>query len=430
MSAAIRIEQLSKVYKVDHEAPRGGRNYKTFREDLVSMLTSPLRAARRLASSRESGRNPRKEDFWALRDVSFDVAQGEVVGIIGRNGAGKSTLLKILSRIMPPSVGRIEINGRVGSLLEVGTGFHQELTGRENVFMNGSILGMSRNEIRRKFDAIVEFSGVERFLDTPVKRYSSGMQVRLAFAVAAHLDPEILLVDEVLAVGDFEFQKRCLGKMSEVAGSGRTILFVSHNLAAVEGLCTRGVVINKGCVSFIGTQKEALDHYLHLSASSAPFNRFEAVISSNERPKAARIVSAEVLGDGEFNGHGYPLGANLEFRINIKASERIERPVVIVGINSPVGDRIVTLHSELCAGEVFPERIDGECSVTCKTGVLPLIAGDYPVRIGLRDLRGEVDVIDHAMTLTILPSDFFGNGGRIPWGQIFTPQTWALSTAS
>jgi lipopolysaccharide transport system ATP-binding protein len=204
-----------------------------------------------------------REEFWALKDVSFEVRKGEAVGIIGRNGAGKSTLLKILSRITYPSTGRFEINGRVSSLLEVGTGFHPELTGRENIYLNGTILGMRRAEIRKKFDAIVDFSGVEKFLDTPVKHYSSGMKVRLAFSVAAHLEPEILIIDEVLAVGDAEFQKKCLGKMDEVSkGQGRTVLFVSHNMRAVESLCSTGMLLNHGSIELAGPIKEVIKAYI------------------------------------------------------------------------------------------------------------------------------------------------------------------------
>jgi len=251
-TAAIRIQNLSKQYQMGARE----KTYDTFREAVTSIFTSPLQRLQRL-----SGRAGDNEIFWALKDVSFDVQPGEVVGIIGRNGAGKSTLLKILSQITEPTSGRIEINGRVASLLEVGTGFHPELTGRENIFLNGAILGMSRAEIKRKFDEIVDFAGVEKFLDTPVKRYSSGMTVRLAFAVAAHLDPEILIIDEVLAVGDAEFQKKCLGKMHDVALGGRTVLFVSHNLSAVRTLCSVAVVLNEGQVIFKGDVDRGLSHY-------------------------------------------------------------------------------------------------------------------------------------------------------------------------
>ncbi len=233
----IRARGLGKRYVIGHQAER--ESYLSLREVVSRNARTLARSAIDLVRGRPNIAGDEVEDFWALRDIDFAIRRGEVVGVIGRNGAGKSTLLKILSRITEPTEGRVEIRGRVASLLEVGTGFHPELTGRENIYLNGAILGMTHAEIRRKFDEIVAFAEVERFLDTPVKRYSSGMYVRLAFAVAAHLEPEILIVDEVLAVGDAEFQKKCLGKMGEVAGHGRTVLFVSHNMAAVQTLCPR-----------------------------------------------------------------------------------------------------------------------------------------------------------------------------------------------
>src|SRR5437870_3060306 len=237
MPPAIRVENLGKCYRLNHQATR--TSYRTLRESLTDWAAAPLRRWR-------SGSADRAETLWALKDVSFEVQPGEVVGVIGRNGAGKSTLLKILSRITKPTTGEVRLRGRVGSLLEVGTGFHPELTGRENIYLNGSILGMSRKEIDRRFDEIVAFAEVERFLDTPVKRYSSGMHVRLAFAVAAHLEPEILVVDEVLAVGDADFQKKCIGKMSEISRRGHTVLFVSHSMYAVSKLTTRALLVERG----------------------------------------------------------------------------------------------------------------------------------------------------------------------------------------
>src|ERR1035437_9045908 len=245
-SPIISVEHLSKKYRITHQGQR--QQYETLRDVLAAKSKNMLARLKPGKTGDSNGLSTRstKEDFWALKDVSFEVQPGEVLGIIGRNGAGKSTLLKILSRITDPTEGRVTIRGRVASLLEVGTGFHQELTGRENVFLNGAILGMSHAEIKRKFDEIVDFAGVEKFLDTPVKRYSSGMYVRLAFAVAAHLEPEILIVDEVLAVGDTEFQKKCLGKMRDVATGGRTVLFVSHNMAAVSKLCSLCLLLHGG----------------------------------------------------------------------------------------------------------------------------------------------------------------------------------------
>jgi homopolymeric O-antigen transport system ATP-binding protein len=256
----IKIENLSKRYLVGHEAT-GRERSATLRDTIVREGRSFARKAIDFFHGRQIVQGNEIEEFWALRSVSFDVQRGEIVGIIGRNGAGKSTLLKILSRITEPTEGRITLHGRVASLLEVGTGFHQELSGRENIFLNGAILGMTQREIRFKFDEIVAFAEVDRFIDTPVKRYSSGMYVRLAFAVAAHLEPEILIIDEVLAVGDAEFQKKCLGKMSEVARGGRTVLFVSHNHAAVRNLCSHALVLRNGLASPKQDVQSALDEY-------------------------------------------------------------------------------------------------------------------------------------------------------------------------
>ena len=254
----IRVEGLSKKYLLGQRAGAAGG----LRHAIEDGIAAPFRWAKRIASGAKAPRaRPEDKEFWALRDVTFDVRRGQVVGIIGRNGAGKSTLLKVLSRITDPTAGKIGLKGRVASLLEVGTGFHQELSGRENVFLNGAVLGMRQAEVRQKFDEIVAFAGVEKFLDTPVKRYSSGMYVRLAFAVAAHLEPEILIVDEVLAVGDSEFQKKCLGKMEEISTGGRTVLFVSHNLAAVGLLCSRGIYLKGGRVESGGEIAGVLARY-------------------------------------------------------------------------------------------------------------------------------------------------------------------------
>jgi lipopolysaccharide transport system ATP-binding protein len=260
----IQIKGIGKRYDITHQ--RGG--YVALRDVIANVLKRPFSFL--TSKVKEVTGLTKREEFWALRDVSFDVAQGEVIGIIGKNGAGKSTLLKILTGITPPSEGEIIMHGRVASLLEVGTGFHPELTGRENIFLNGAILGMTRKEIARKFDEIVAFAGVEKFLDTPVKHYSSGMYVRLAFSVAAHMEPDILIIDEVLAVGDAEFQKKCLGKMEEVTRTqGRTILFVSHNMAAIRSLCKRTILLENGSLKKIGTTQEIIDEYLLSGSHSA-----------------------------------------------------------------------------------------------------------------------------------------------------------------
>jgi lipopolysaccharide transport system ATP-binding protein len=278
----IKATGLGKCYTVGHRGEAVG----TLRDAIVRTVGGLARSTGDMLRGRPLIAGDEFEQFWALRDVEFEVRRGEVLGIIGRNGAGKSTLLKLLSRITEPSAGRIEIRGRVASLLEVGTGFHPELTGRENIYLNGAILGMTRAEIRRKFDEIVAFAGVEKFLDTPVKRFSSGMYVRLAFAVAAHLEPEILVIDEVLAVGDAEFQQKCLGKMQDVAGEGRTVLFVSHNLAAVRQLCGRGMVLDAGSTRVVGTCEEAIRAYTEQSKKlpgrfdREPISDYGIIISS------------------------------------------------------------------------------------------------------------------------------------------------------
>jgi lipopolysaccharide transport system ATP-binding protein len=279
----ITVENLSKRYVIGRQRPKG--------DGLRHVLEGLARAPLRWLGGGSSDTKLAKEEFWALRDVSFEIARGDVVGVVGRNGAGKSTLLKILSRITEPTAGRITIEGRVASLLEVGTGFHPELSGRENIFLNGAILGMSRLEIKAKFDEIVAFSEVEQFLDTPVKRYSSGMYVRLAFAVAAHLEPEILVVDEVLAVGDAQFQKKCLGKMSEVAKGGRTVLFVSHNMAAVMNLCTSCVLMEKGRLKMVGTSEKVVAAFLNEERQDFRFARTN-VLDGDRR---VTIENVEVL---------------------------------------------------------------------------------------------------------------------------------------
>ena len=274
-ASMISVENLSKRYLVGHRGQRGGEaSYTALRDVIGQELRNFGRKAGDMMRGRQVVQGDTIEEFWALKDVSFEVREGEVLGIIGRNGAGKSTLLKILARVTRPTEGHAELHGRIGSLLEVGTGFHPELTGRENVFMSGAVLGMRAAEIRRKFDEIVAFSEVERFLDTPLKHYSSGMQMRLAFAVAAHLEPEILLVDEVLAVGDASFQKKCLGKMRDVSHEGRTILFVSHNVAAVRALCGRAILMKDGTIGFSGAVRDAVDRYL-LGAAMAGTNARE-----------------------------------------------------------------------------------------------------------------------------------------------------------
>ena len=332
--AAISVEQLSKEYVLG--ARESNQN---FREALLAFAAAPFRRLRGTQPVRAAG-----ERFWALRDVSFDVQPGEVVGIIGRNGAGKSTLLKVLSRIVEPTSGRAVVRGRIASLLEVGTGFHPELSGRENIFLNGAILGMKGAEIKRRFDEIVEFAEIERFLDTPVKRYSSGMYVRLAFSVAAHLEPEILVVDEVLAVGDAVFQKKCLGKMQDVTRGGRTVLFVSHNLAAIASLCPRVVHLDEGRVVFDGPADVGVPRYV---ASTMPSTELTWPLESVRRERsdlqqALALVSVEGLPtEGTFR-YREPL----RFRVTWRANSRMDDVIVVLNLDDMNGTRLATFEAE------------------------------------------------------------------------------------
>jgi lipopolysaccharide transport system ATP-binding protein len=353
---AISVRGLSKRYTIMHRGARPS----LLAESIMQKLRHPFRRDDR-------------ETFWALRDVAFDVHKGDVVGIIGRNGAGKSTLLKILSQITEPTAGRIDLYGRVGSLLEVGTGFHPELTGRENVYLNGAILGMRRKEIQRQFDAIVAFSGVEKFIDTPAKRYSSGMAIRLAFAVAAHLNPEILIVDEVLAVGDAEFQKKCLGKMKEVSrGEGRTVLFVSHNMAAVRQLCTHAVYLKEGQVVKQGPAEAVLDLY------SAARQKAEVVHTANKYGLAFIDLSMIDLETGAATDR--PL-FNRDYAL--VAHVRAERPLTHAALNLRIFDESGVKVSSLCSVEegIAPFTMDGDVRLEFRLPRLGLYGGQYNITL-------------------------------------------------
>jgi lipopolysaccharide transport system ATP-binding protein len=342
MRPAIRVERLGKRYRIGAARERS--------DTLYDLLARALRAPVDLLGGRRAPR-PRSEEFWALRAVDFEVRPGEVLGVVGRNGAGKSTLLKLLARITPPSEGRVEIVGRVASLLEVGTGFHPELTGRENVFLNGAILGMGRQEIARKFDEIVAFAEVERFLDTPVKRYSSGMYVRLAFAVAAHLEPDVLLVDEVLAVGDAEFQRKCLAKMSDVGRLGRTILFVSHNLTAVRRLCERTLLVDRGRIVVLGPTARAIDTYLASGAGEeASWPQERAPASARARLDSIRVRGGEGSAGGVSTDH--PVSVEVDFAL---LEPGLDTLAVVVHLHDARG---VDVLSSVSAGRASLEPLD------------------------------------------------------------------------
>ena len=366
----IRVENLGKRYRIG----LAEKQPDNLREALIRLAGSPFRYLR--TRLRES--SP-EETIWALKNVSFEVKRGEVVGIIGRNGAGKSTLLKILSRITDPTEGRAVLQGRVGSLLEVGAGFHPELTGRENIYLNGTILGMKRAEIEGKFDEIVDFSGVEKFIDTPVKRYSSGMYVRLAFAVAAHLEPEILLVDEVLAVGDAAFQKKCLGKMGDVAREGRTVLFVSHNMGAIQGLCRRTMWIEQGAIRADGDPQKTVSSYLD---SVTAHNDLRQILTPLSDLEIERVI---LRNDAGKEVNSFRAGEALVVEIHYLAKKTIEYPYFWIGIVSQNGHLFGA--SMLLDGH-RPRTIEGKGFIKCRFRYLPLLPQMYTVRIGVRDKGG------------------------------------------
>jgi lipopolysaccharide transport system ATP-binding protein len=399
MTIAIQAEGLGKKYLINHQRNQGND---TLRDGLINFL--------RRVSHRSGPQDC--EEFWALKDVSFHIEQGSRVGIIGRNGAGKSTLLKILSRITEPSMGRVAIRGRVASLLEVGTGFHPELTGRENVFLNGAILGMRREEIRRKFDEIVAFAEVERFLDTPVKRYSSGMYVRLAFAVAAHLDPEILIVDEVLAVGDAGFQKKCLEKMTKAGEDGTTVLFVSHNIPAIQNLCGNAILLGDGRLLMQDEVKPVLHRYLEQSQQLAVNSLAERTDRSGTG--VIRFESLACLNDRGANTGACHSGQDvtLRFRIAARSNDDIRDVVFAIGIDNEAGERIAYLSNVMVGDAVSftPGSLPG---FDVKIGKLPLIPGIYFFTLNCSVGGRIADLIHNAGSITVEPGDFFGTG-RLP----------------
>ncbi len=423
MQPIIEIRNLGKEYQL-------GTAFRTenFREFLLRKARQPWNGLRGRENPHASG----KERFWALRHLEFDVPEGECIGVIGRNGAGKSTLLKIISRITDPSEGHVKLRGRFASLLEVGTGFHSELTGRENIFLNGAILGMRRSEILAKFDGIVAFSEVGKFLDTPVKRYSSGMYVRLAFAVAAHLNPEILVVDEVLAVGDIAFQKKCLGKMNEVRQSGRTVLFVSHNMATVENLCQHAVVLEQGQLSFLGTAKEAVQHYLKRQATSAGENKSH-IVNLKDSPRRGH-GSSPLLDKAEFYGPGgeplscLQIGDALKIRIHLHLDNPVESFDVGIGFFSLYGQRVFTAHSRFEPDR--PRKAEpGPKVLVCDIPSFTLVPGDYIVGIWA-DINGVMtDLVEEAARITVVESDYYGTG-KAPWNDVMVmKQRWHTETA-
>ena len=417
MSPAIQVENLSKAYRIGL-AEETARSWK---EQAAQWLRSPRRQMRRLSEDWSDS----ADTFWALKDVSFTIEPGEVVGIIGRNGAGKSTLLKILSRIVEPTGGRAVMRGRVSSLLEVGTGFHPELTGRENIYLNGAILGMSRAEISAKFDDIVEFSEIGRFLDTPVKRYSSGMYVRLAFAVAAHLDPQIMIVDEVLAVGDAAFQAKCLGKMDDVVKQGRTILFVSHQMNAVAGLCGSVMIVRNGHVSQRMPTEEGIAEYLGAGGQQEGLALVDRP-RTQDHSRSPIFHSLTIRGPDGKPTTILPTGAAVSFEIGMKDFDEPGVFTCGVALRNRRGQRVAFFHSEYHSNLTMKGATNR--TMRCDVPSLPLGTGTYAVELVISDGYKILERVERAADLQVIFSDLLGTG-KIPndlQSSVVLPASWRL----
>ena len=423
----IRAQGLGKKYVISHQGQR--ERYTALRDVIAQRVMSAHRSAANLLRNRQLSRN-RTEEFWALKDLNFEIRQGEVVGIIGRNGAGKSTLLKILSRITEPSEGRVEIEGRVASLLEVGTGFHPELTGRENIYLNGTILGMTRFEIKCKFDEIVAFAEVEQFLDTPVKRYSSGMYVRLAFSVAAHMEPDILVVDEVLAVGDAEFQSKCIGKMKGVAQTGdRTILFVSHNMAASKQLCRRGIWLDHGVIRMVGSIDEVIEAY---------------TTTVHETSQSGALSEAKVTGDGQVELLSYrvanpdsEIGAppatrdDILIRVDLRVREHIRHPACGISIYNQFGTLLTSINTvEL--GTPLSALPAGHVSVDVRIRNNVFLPGMYTASFWVMNPQGHIYAMtENSIVFEIAQSPLYGTCEvNHLWGCVYSDIDFAFDSST
>jgi lipopolysaccharide transport system ATP-binding protein len=409
----IKVENLSKQYRI------GARqaSFPTLRDSIANAFRAPLAKFRRNGESANT--------IWALKDINFEVAPGEVVGVIGRNGAGKSTLLKILSRITEPTSGRADIYGRVGSLLEVGTGFHHELSGRENIYLNGAILGMKRNEIGRRFDEIVSFAEIENFIDTPVKHYSSGMYMRLAFAVAAHLEPEVLLVDEVLAVGDVGFQKKCLGKMRDVGRQGRTVLLVSHNMGAVLNLCERVILITNGQVQYEGQTYEGVNSYHQLGYAMCE-GEVDLSFHPARRPEALPLLKTIRLLDSSGAPKGrFMAGEKMMIEFTFDPVIHLANPQFGVGVEDSQGSRIFAVATYLANSQLPPLR--GPCKVTCHIEELILAPGRYILSLSAGEPDNTLlDALECAVAFEVDHGNYFGNGSNVTagLGKILVRSRW------
>lgn len=419
-SSIISARNLGKKYRIGSQQV----GYKRLTESIMDMIATPIRNIRQLGKP-----VPEDEVFWALRDINFDIYKGDVVGVIGENGSGKSTLLKLISQITTMTEGEIAITGRVGSLLEVGTGFHPELTGRENIYLNGTILGMSRHEINRKFDEIIDFAEIEQFLDTPVKRYSSGMYIRLAFAIAAHLETEILIVDEVLAVGDARFQKKSLGKMGNLANEGRTVIFVTHNMQMIKSLCTRSILLNKGRLVYDGDVETGIQKYL----TTEDYLKKDGLIADEVQRignREALLRQVQILTEDDTPIKILSLNRQINILLTYEVQAHIKEAIVEIGITTSDGSRILTFFSHSGG---LPELRLTQGSVKFKIKwISNLLPGDYFMDVAIHDMSRNgltLDWVERAIALrveNIAEDDGHGYPARSVRGFILPPSSWTI----
>jgi lipopolysaccharide transport system ATP-binding protein len=407
MSIVLKAENISKQYRL------GSVGSGTLKDDIARWWYKSLGKEDPLLKIGETNDRTQKgnSDYvWAIKDINFEVQQGEVLGIIGRNGAGKSTLLKILSKVTAPTTGQVKVNGRIASLLEVGTGFHPELTGRENIYLNGAILGMRKHEITKQLDEIIEFAGVERYINTPVKRYSSGMYVRLAFAVAAHLQPEILIIDEVLAVGDSEFQKKCLGKMKDISMQGRTILFVSHNIAAIQNLCQKGIFLENGSISSYGNINDVVHDYIKINNDDNTPLREISKRSGNGNLKFTDVLIFPISSSGQIETFG---GLLIELHFEILQDIKINQYKIDLAINNYVGDRVSWMSTDLINSNL---DINSK-KIAFQINYLPFSPGEYTINIYAEINNDLADWLTEIMPFRIIEKDYYDSGKLVPPGQ-------------
>lgn len=425
----IKAENLGKKYIIGHQSQQGG--YTALRDVLVQNARTLWNKTKDLVTGKPIIQGDTTEEVWALKDVNFEIRRGEAVGIIGRNGAGKSTLLKVLSRITEPTTGRVTINGRVASLLEVGTGFHPELSGRENIFLNGTILGMTRVEIKKKFDEIVTFADVEKYLDTPVKRYSSGMYVRLAFSVAAHLEPEILVIDEVLAVGDAAFQKKCMGKMGDVAKEGRTILFVSHNMSAIMGLCNSSVLLKCGKVEMIGPVQDVVSQYTLTAGSETTVNldRLPHGGSNGGPCLFSRLMKLTIFNKTGKEAGTFLMGESIIMHLDVRCHRKMNNVEVGIKISSWAG---AAIHYFVSTWEgILFDLVEGDHTFELTVPKITLLPGRYVIGAWVnREGSTSDDVLQDITTIVVMGSDF--NGHRATFDryarsgcEVYAPSQWS-----